>query len=83
MGLVFEKRVYRISNRFINSMNSRRFGFISNGEQLFRNIPIPGKDFRAITYDEKCGVSRLGWLEVFRWIPTSDEKRRITFELDL
>ncbi|KAA6384603.1 MAG: hypothetical protein EZS28_019873 [Streblomastix strix] len=82
LGFMFEKRVFRVSNKFIDSMNSRRFGFIAAGEQALGNIPVPGKNFRAITYDEKGGVIRLGWLEVFRWIPTKDEYR-ITFEVDL
>ncbi|KAA6353122.1 MAG: hypothetical protein EZS28_051351, partial [Streblomastix strix] len=64
-------------------MNSRRFGFIAAGDEIMNNISVPGKDFRAITYDEKEGVIRLGWFEVFRWIPSSEQKRRITFELDL
>ncbi|KAA6383940.1 MAG: hypothetical protein EZS28_020532, partial [Streblomastix strix] len=83
LKLVLEKRVFRVSIKFTNSLNSRRFGLIGNGEELLDNIPVPGKNFRAITYDEKEGAIRLGWLEVFRWITTTDEKRRITFELDL
>ncbi|KAA6402756.1 MAG: hypothetical protein EZS28_001714 [Streblomastix strix] len=63
-------------------MFNQRFGFIAAEDEIMNNIPIPGKNFRAITYDEKEGIIRLGWMEVFRWIPTQD-KYRITFELDL
>ncbi|KAA6394485.1 MAG: hypothetical protein EZS28_009991 [Streblomastix strix] len=79
---VFEKGVFRVSNKFKGSDNSRRFGFIADGEELFNNIPVQGKNFRAITYDEKKGIIRLGWQEIFRWIPTKAEYR-ITFEVDL
>ncbi|KAA6363462.1 MAG: hypothetical protein EZS28_041011 [Streblomastix strix] len=68
---------------FINSENSRRFGFIPVGDELLNNIPVPGKNFRAITYDEKGGTIRIGWQEVFRWIPETDENRKITFELNM
>ncbi|KAA6381736.1 MAG: hypothetical protein EZS28_022737 [Streblomastix strix] len=64
-------------------MNSRRFGFIAAGDEVLNNIPVAGKNFRAITYDEKEGIIRLGWHEVYRWIPTKDEKRKITFEVDM
>ncbi|KAA6374715.1 MAG: hypothetical protein EZS28_029759 [Streblomastix strix] len=70
-------------NKFIGTENSRRFGFIPVGDAVLNNIPVPGKNFRAITYDEKEGVIRLGWEEVFRWIPSSKEKMQITFELDM
>ncbi|KAA6310971.1 MAG: hypothetical protein EZS28_056216, partial [Streblomastix strix] len=70
---IFEKAVFRVSNKYINSENSRRFGFIEVGAEVLNNIPITGKDFRAITYDEKEGIIRFGWQEVFRWIPTKDE----------
>ncbi|KAA6390071.1 MAG: hypothetical protein EZS28_014404 [Streblomastix strix] len=83
LGQVFEKKVFRVKNKFIDSINSRRFGFIAAEDEIMNNIPVPGKNFRAITYDEKDGVIRLGWLEVFRWIPSSSKKRKITFELDL
>ncbi|KAA6356204.1 MAG: hypothetical protein EZS28_048269, partial [Streblomastix strix] len=59
-----------------------RFGFIPVGDELLNNIPVPGKNFRAITYDEKEGSIRLGWQELIRWIPTNKE-HRITFEIDL
>ncbi|KAA6402755.1 MAG: hypothetical protein EZS28_001713 [Streblomastix strix] len=83
LGQVFEKKVFRVKNKFIDSLNSRRFGFIAAEDEIMNNIPVPGKNFRAITYDEKDGIIRLGWLEVFRWIPSSRKKRKITFELDL
>ncbi|KAA6390070.1 MAG: hypothetical protein EZS28_014403 [Streblomastix strix] len=79
---VFEKMIYRVNNQYFNSQNSRRFGFIAAEDEIMNNIPVPGKNFRAITYDEKEGIIRLGWMEAFRWIPTQD-KYRITFELDL
>ncbi|KAA6371123.1 MAG: hypothetical protein EZS28_033350 [Streblomastix strix] len=83
LTLVFEKKVFKISNKFIGTENSRRFGFIPVGDAVLNNIPVPGKNFRAITYDEKEGVIRLGWEEVFRWIPSSKEKKQIIFELDM
>ncbi|KAA6354008.1 MAG: hypothetical protein EZS28_050465, partial [Streblomastix strix] len=58
------------------------FGLIADGDEILNNIPIPEKDFRAITYDEKEGIIIFGWHEVFRWIPTKDEYR-ITFDVDL
>ncbi|KAA6322298.1 MAG: hypothetical protein EZS28_054450, partial [Streblomastix strix] len=70
---VFEKMIYRVNNQYFNSQNSRRFGLIAAGEEIKNNIPVPGKNFRAITYDEKEGIIRLGWMEVFRWIPTQDK----------
>ncbi|KAA6387227.1 MAG: hypothetical protein EZS28_017246 [Streblomastix strix] len=79
---VFEKGIYRISNQYMNSQNSRRFGFIAEGDEIYGNIPIAGKTFRAMTYDEKGGIIRLGWTQQFRWIPTKEE-HRMTFELDL
>ncbi|KAA6360648.1 MAG: hypothetical protein EZS28_043825, partial [Streblomastix strix] len=51
--------------------------------EVLNNIPVPNKDFRAITYDEKGGIFRLGWLEIFKWDRTINEKRKITFEIDL
>ncbi|KAA6362362.1 MAG: hypothetical protein EZS28_042111, partial [Streblomastix strix] len=74
--------IFRVNNQYFNSENSRRVGFIAEGNEILNNIPVPGKNFRAITYDEKEGIIRLGWHEVFRWIPTKDE-HRITFEVDL
>ncbi|KAA6390627.1 MAG: hypothetical protein EZS28_013845 [Streblomastix strix] len=59
-----------------------RVGFIAEEDEILNNIPIPGKNFRAITYDEKEGIIRLGWHEVFRLSPTKEE-HRITFEVDL
>ncbi|KAA6380148.1 MAG: hypothetical protein EZS28_024326 [Streblomastix strix] len=58
------------------------FGLIADGDEIYNNIPIPEKDFRAITYDEKESIIRFGWHEVFRRIPTKDEQR-ITFDVDL
>ncbi|KAA6378697.1 MAG: hypothetical protein EZS28_025777 [Streblomastix strix] len=82
INYIFEKAVFRVSNKYINSENSRRFGFIADGDEILNNIPVAGKNFRAITYDEKEGIIRLGWKEVFRWIPTK-EGRKIMFEVDL
>ncbi|KAA6403460.1 MAG: hypothetical protein EZS28_001014 [Streblomastix strix] len=79
---IVEKGSYRINNEYFNSENSRRVGIIADGDEVLNNIPVPGKNFRAITYDEKGGVIRLGWLEVFRWVPTQ-KKHRTTIELDL
>ncbi|KAA6358043.1 MAG: hypothetical protein EZS28_046430, partial [Streblomastix strix] len=58
---------------------------IADGAEVFNNIPISNKDFRAITYDEKEGILRLGWLEVFKWnyAPKDSQQPWITFEIDL
>ncbi|KAA6370842.1 MAG: hypothetical protein EZS28_033632 [Streblomastix strix] len=78
-----EEEMKTIQNKFNHPQNSRRFGFIEVGAEVLNNIPIPNKDFRAITYDEKGGIFRLGWLEIFKWDRTINEKRKITFEIDL
>ncbi|KAA6372508.1 MAG: hypothetical protein EZS28_031965, partial [Streblomastix strix] len=82
---ILEKGVFRINNYFMNTQNSRRFGMIADGAEVFNNIPISNKDFRAITYDEKEGILRLGWLEVFKWnySPKDSHQPWITFEIDL
>ncbi|KAA6377947.1 MAG: hypothetical protein EZS28_026526 [Streblomastix strix] len=82
---ILEKGIFRINNYFINTQNSRRFGMIADGAEVFNNIPISNKDFRAITYDEKEGIFRLGWLEVFKWnyAPKDSQQPMITFEIDL
>ncbi|KAA6377259.1 MAG: hypothetical protein EZS28_027213 [Streblomastix strix] len=69
----------------MNSQNSRRFGFISVDAEIFNNIPISSKDFRAVTFDEKDGSIRLGWHEVSRWIlPKLDQIQQwFTYEIDL
>ncbi|KAA6391647.1 MAG: hypothetical protein EZS28_012829 [Streblomastix strix] len=61
------------------------FGIIAEGAEIFNNIPISNKDFRAITYDEKEGTLRLGWLEVFKWNYSPKDTRQpwITLEVDL
>lgn len=41
----------------INFIHNKGFGFIADGEELFNNIPVQGKNFRAITYDEKKYIS--------------------------
>ncbi|KAA6393225.1 MAG: hypothetical protein EZS28_011250 [Streblomastix strix] len=63
----------------------QRFGAHPAGTEVFSNIPISNKDFRAITYDEKDGVVRIGWHELFRWNPVAknNQPRWISFELDL
>ncbi|KAA6375133.1 MAG: hypothetical protein EZS28_029340, partial [Streblomastix strix] len=66
----------------LSKQDKDRFGFIAEGDEILNNIPIPEKNFRAITYDEKDGIIRLGWHEVFRWIPTL-EGLKIIFEVDL
>ncbi|KAA6370846.1 MAG: hypothetical protein EZS28_033627, partial [Streblomastix strix] len=83
---ILEKGVFRINNYFINTQNSRRFGMIADGAEVFNNVPISNKDFRAITYDEKEGILRLGWLEVFKqnnYAPKDSQQPWITFEIDL
>ncbi|KAA6359394.1 MAG: hypothetical protein EZS28_045079 [Streblomastix strix] len=75
------KDLYSIKNQSSERYCSR-FGFIADGDEILNNISIPERDFRAITYDEKEGIIRFGWHEVFRWIPTKDEYR-ITFDVDL
>ncbi|KAA6376450.1 MAG: hypothetical protein EZS28_028023 [Streblomastix strix] len=82
---VFENGVFRISCQFTKTLNSRRFGVHPAGTEVFSNIPISNKDFRAITYDEKDGVVRIGWHELFRWNPVAknNQPRWISFELDL
>ncbi|KAA6379193.1 MAG: hypothetical protein EZS28_025281 [Streblomastix strix] len=51
--IILEKYIFRFNNYFMNSQNSRRFGIIAEGAEIFNNIPISNKDFRAITYDEE------------------------------
>ncbi|KAA6402430.1 MAG: hypothetical protein EZS28_002048 [Streblomastix strix] len=47
-------RIYTVSKtNQVSGIAVVRFGFIADGDEILNNIPIPEKDFRAITYDEK------------------------------